>query len=486
MLAPCILVWTLTFSPPPINEAQIVAADLRAGQAAVLAADAGTITAGTRLVLTAGTQPVGWFTLVAREGGSATFAHTGPVVSAPEGPLRGWLIPPDAVARLANHLPADGSVCAAIDRVGPGARSVWIHAGSNQGVTADTSWWRRVGGQPVARFDVRLVGPEACFCSVVPLAANWPTRGGDRVTIWPSPACRSRGEARSAVAFVETTGDATIAWVAAPPHADCPPEPQVEFSRAGRFVAHGLVEARDELFWYVRLVATALGPQPTTRPSASSPVPASSQPATAPTSPSLFEPLSDSANARAPSCTIKVGDTAVIRTRADIQQRRFAARVFGGAASGAMINAGETDGARVGATGSLIRRSERIGAVRVLRVQRGYSIIAAAEDGDNAAPQSGDVVRFGPAPTPPTQVGKIEQIVGGTLFLARLDSDSPPPLMTPLAIRARERTVGVGVLLACEGSQACGFALEPSLTGPLQTGCTLVQTNEDRDRRSGQ
>jgi hypothetical protein len=171
---------------------------------------------------------------------------------------------------------------------------------------------------------------------------------------------------------------------------------------------------------------------------------------------------------------VQVGDLAVIRTRADIEGRRFVARVFEARGATALVNAGEADGLRPGESGRLFRQSQRIGEVRVQRVQRGYSSVRTA--GADAA--VGDAVRFGPPPVPATVVGEVERVVDETLFVARMESAVKPVLMTPLSVCSAGRTVGVAVLLATDGRLGAGLVLEASLVRDLRPGDRLVRGDE--------
>jgi len=88
--------------------------------------------------------------------------------------------------------------------------------------------------------------------------------------------------------------------------------------------------------------------------------------------------------------------------------------------------------------------------------------------------QVGDEVRFAPPPEPGRKVGTIEHVTAETLFAAHVASSPPPPLLTPLAVRAGGQTVGVAVLVTVDGGQGLGFVFEQSLTGPLVVGAELI------------
>jgi hypothetical protein len=476
----------------PVPEAEIVRADLGEGRVVIFADRERLLPEGTRLILTDGTQPLGWLQLAEQDAGRAAFARSKPFSTKPAGQLRAWLVAPDTSARWLTSWPADAPLLATIERVGPGAGSAWIRAGANQGVQPGDTWWLRIGGQPAARLDTRSVEPGVCFCAVVPLAAGLPLEAEQRVELWPGPGQRRIGIGRTAVAFVERQRDATVVWVAASRHVPCPPEVHVDFYGRGRYLGHGVVEARDDLFWYARFVPAPVSPAgPDSREISLSRL-ASGAP-----------PIVTSQPACEPNI-VQVGNVAVIRTQADIQQRRFTARVFEVSVEGALINAGEYDGLSRGDTAQLVRGGEVVGQIEVQRVQREYSVVravraAAAEPASPpGAPQPelrppllGDIVRFRPPPAPPVVVATVESAEDATLFVAKLSPGASAvdprvgriPLQIPLAVRSSGRTIGVAILLANTGSIACGFALDSSLESPLKPGDELVLEAADRTDR---
>lgn len=453
----------------PFAEVPLLEVDLAGGRV-VAAVDRLPETMGNRLVLMDGARPVGWFRLADRGDGRATFRAVAPLEFTDPQRSRGWLLAPDLEARLMDRWPTYAGLFASIDTVGPGGQSVWVRAGGHQGVRPDDQWLLRVDGQPAARFDVRSVEADHCFCRVAPLAAGLSLRPEQRVELWPGPGLRRRGMARTAAAYVEKRDASYLVWVAALRGVVAPPEPYLDFYRRGRYLGYAAVEDRDELFWYARFVPLGVGPP-------------SSVPPAPPTAPADSAPVSDDAPP-----PIRVGDTAVIRTTADIELRRFTARVFATGGEGSLINAGEGEGLRPGQAATLVRAGQTLGAVEVVRVQREYSIVRPADRGGVGGTGSaagggialapGDEIHFGPLPAPPTLAATIELVVQRTLFSARLAGAARPPIGRPLALRSAGRTIGVGVLLMTEGPLACGVALDSSLDASLRPGDTLVLEEE--------
>jgi len=420
-------------SPQPVAEVTIRALDPVRGRVEVDSVASRPVVPGSRLLVAEDDRPLALLDWSGDAAGRAVFRGRAPIAfpsSLRE--LRAWCIRPDAVGMLLDRWPTDGALLARLDRVGPAARSVWVHAGSAHGVRSGDSWWLRRDGQPLARLDVRLVERAVCFCGVVPLVSELRLNGDDRVALWPAPGRRVRGQARSAVAFVEAHGKDQIVWVAAPRNVACPPEPRLDFHRAGRLVASGVAERGDARFWYVRIPRATGGE------------------------------------------AVEVGDVAVIRTRADLAQRRFVARVFETTAEGHLINAGELDELSAGDAGSATRAGQALRRVVVRRVQRSYAVVRPTGPPPDVELRVGDQVRFASPPEPGRKVGTIEHVTAETLFAARVASSPPPPLLTPLAVHAGGQTVGVAVLVAADGVQGLGFVFEGSLTGPLAVGAELI------------
>lgn len=422
------------------------------------------IAPGSTVLVAAGNEPLAWAEWAEAESGVPAFRLTTPAAASTEGPWQAWLIPPDLVARLIARWPDNAPLRAEVDSVGPGGQSAWINAGTNQGVNVGDSWWLRVAGQPAARCDVRFAADDVCFCAVVALA-NAPTvRPGARVALWPGPAERRTGRATSAVAFVEERAQDVLVWIAAPPNVNCPSEPHVDLYRAGRYLGHGLVERRDDRFWYVRLIRPG-GSGGSSRATSSAPVESKALP-------------------------VRVGDNAVIRTHADINGRRFLAHIFELSPAGALLNAGEADGLAVGDVMTVSRRTQAAGRAVVRQVQRSYAVVEpvsepAAERVTESAdvplggPETpplilsvGDALRFGDPPEAPRLVGTIRSTVRNGLFAAQL-TRMATPVGVPLAVRLGDRTIGAAVLVTADAGRGVGFALPCSLTEPLLPGMRL-------------
>lgn len=417
----------------------------------VAAVPAGTsVTTGSRLFVADGAQPVGWAELVRAEGDAATFelrSSANPPAS--RATWRAWLIAPDIVSSLQEQWPADADLYAEVDSLGPGGRSAWLNAGTNTGIRVGDSWWLRVGGQPAARCDVRLVAADLCYCAVEPLVSTPVLRAGARLALWPAPGARRRGEVRSAVAFVEERGHDAVVWVAAPPGADAAAEPHLDFFRDGRFVGYGRVERGDERFWYARFTPAPIAGGPTT-----------SAPGAGPTQ---------------PASPVQVGDTVRVRTKSDLEQSRLVARVFEITPAGAAINAGEIDGVTAEQRFTVYREGRPHGPATVRRVQRSYAVVTPADVliDPPLVLQVGDELRLRPPPAAARAVAILIQVKGESLLTARL-LDAEVPLGRPLAVREGPRTVGVAVLVHGEGASAVGFTLPCAAAAPLKPGQYLL------------
>jgi hypothetical protein len=350
--------------------------------------------------------------------------------------LRAWLVGTTVLGKLLPAWPAQAELFAVIDSVGPGGQTAWVRRGANDGVTVGDCWWLRVGSQPAARFDVMLVEPAMSFCRVRPLVAHAPVQPGDRVALWPTPGLRRDGAAHSRVTYIEGAGDALRIWVPWPRGVPVPEEPHLEFFRGGRYVGHAIADRRDDRYWYARPIHGAAAGE------------------------------------------IAVGDEVHIRTRADIEARRFVARVFETGPEGAVVTAGEEDGLTAGTEGWLYRGGVVVMPVRVRRVQRDYALLEAAPTAtEPLAFQVLDEIRFAPgaaAVLPMRQVlGTIETVVDETLFLARSAGGGPLPLLTPLAVCSSGRTLAVAVVVDGNDESAIGFLPAAALSGIVSPGATL-------------
>lgn len=406
---------------------------------------------GTRMLVADGVQPVGWAELVRVEGEEAAF-ELRPPAGLPTSPAarRAWLIAPDIVSSLQEQWPTEADLYAEVDSLGPGGRSAWLDAGTNAGIRVADRWWLRVGGQPAARCDVRLVAADLCYCTVEPLVSTPVLRAGTRLALWPAPAERRRGEVRSAVAFVEERGHDAVVWVAAPSGADAAAEPHLDFFRDGWFLGHGRVERGDGRFWYARFTPAPTVGGPTTSAAEAGPT-------------------------RSPVPAVQVGDTVRVRTRSDLEQGCLGARVFEITPAGAAINAGEIDGVKVDQRFTVYRDGRPLGPATIRRVQRSYAVATPADMliDPPLVLQVGDELRLRPPPAAARAVAIVIQVNGESLLTARLlDAEMPP--RRPLAMREGSRTVGVAVLVHGEGGSAVGFTLPCAATAPPTPGQYLV------------
>ncbi len=451
------------------SEATVLELDLRKGLVDVVLPDDSVTAPGSRLLLATRGEPRTWAVLCETDGRQATFEVQEPGQVLAGGPWRAWILGPSLIASLLPRWPTHAALHAEVDTVGPGGQSAWIRAGANDAIAVGDAWWLRVGRQPAARCDVLFVAADVSYCAVVPLASVPALRPGARVALWPTPAERREGCSSSAVAYLEERGHDTLAWVAAPPNVQCPPEPHLDFYRdTGRYLGHAVVERRDSRFWYARFLPTAgasEGPVPATQRGASS-APTESRPA----------PVAAS--------TLRVGDDAVIRTQADIDARRFVAHIFELTPAGALLNAGEADGLAIGDTLRVYRDGTVAAELAVREVQRSYAVVEPLRGGDarQFVLRVGEELRFHPPPPPLRVVASVDNVIGETLFTARVTT-SPVPLGTPLAIRASGHTVGVAILVTADEQRAGGFMLPCSQTRPLATGMQLVCEGDPAPRK---
>ncbi len=436
---------------PQLREAEIVAVDWAAGTVQVAGR---TIDDGTRLALFAAGQPLGWFEHVEPGNGAVVFQRATPLAE-PTGAPHAWLVPRELTGELWPQWPAGVALWATVQSVGPGGRGLWVAAGARDGVTDESSWWYRVFGQPAVRLDVLSVEADACYCAVLPLAADVQLRVGDRVALWPDPGERRRNTAVSAVAFVDQPESKCLVWVAAPPGVVLPAEPHVDFYHRQTYLGHGIVEATDDLFWYVRLLTSSAAPVVTT---------SASPPTSAPVGPGAAAPN---------ACPVRVGDRVVPRTQADVDQRRFVARISDVTPDGPLLNAGEVEGLKSEEIGALWRGGAPIGSIRIVRVQRGYSIVAPAP-GELQTIQVGDEVRFAAGEPPAVAVAEITQTADGTIFAAR-GLGTRVPLRTPLVAQSGGQPIGLALVLSHDGEGYSGFVLEATATRPLRPGDQLLR-----------
>ncbi len=419
--------------------------------------------AGWRLALFADERPRGWFDWHSNSEDAAVFARTHAATPEEGTAISGaWLVSPRLVASLIDRWPADGQLTARIAGLGPGLRTAWLDAGSDAGVVVGDTWIALLGGQPVARLHVLVTTGPGAFCNAVPLTRAPRIFPGQSVTMWPAPGERRAGRASSHVSFVDETDSSVTAWIAAPPGIEAATDINVDFRHDGRYVAHGLVSHSDTRFWYVRVFAPSTEGHPP-----------ATQPTTVPTTAPSTQP--DDAGVR--SALPQVGDTAVIRTMADIAAGRFETRIFESAAGEFLVNAGQREGLRVGEVGTVSRGGEHIGGAAVLRVQRVYARVA-AESG--ATLRAGDEVRFAPPVSPPAVLGQITDVADGALFSAVCEVDAPAAGAV-VSIWEDQQPVAVGVILCARADVVLGFAPRVALTRRLVPGMLLVRSEATHD-----
>lgn len=352
---------------------------------------------------------------------------------------RVWQIRRNALALLASTWPSEASLHSIIDSTGPGGDSAWVRAGANAGIRVGNTWWRRVGGQPHMRLDVRFVSDDLCYCRCVRLAAGAAVVGGDAVELWPSPADSREGRLRTAVSFIDSGQDDPFVWLPRIAPRTCPADARFDFYRAGQYVGFGVAERSDDRFWYVRLLKQA--------------------------------------------CTgpVQVGDDAVARTFQDAAAGRVRARVFANSKEGWLVTAGESEGLKPSHAGVVFRDNRPIGTVEVRRVQEAYcttgELIAPRNDpGDSPSAERRtlrvlDEVRFGNAERLGVRVGWIRGISSGGFVSVTLEGKAPMGL--PLCVQARGRTIGVVALFDAGEKNALGAVFEQSPLEPLEIGLEL-------------
>jgi hypothetical protein len=388
---------------------------------------------GRRLLLARGIQPLGLLDADASgPAGEAWFRLRRPLpAGARAGDLRGWLIAPNLARELRPSWPVEFPILARIDSVGPGQRCVWIAAGRRDGIIDGDGWWLRRDGQPFARFDIRLLDDDLCFCGVTPLVADVRLAAADVAETWPAPADGRTGALRSAVSFERSRDGAQEVWIAAPPGADRPVDRPVDFFRRGAYVGHGVVERGDGRFLYIRsLPAAGGGP-------------------------------------------IEVGDDAVIRGRGAVRRGALPARVFQISGGELFINAGEFDGLALGDRGAVWRDGRSIVDVQVVDVESGHARVRATPSEIDVGVRRLEEVRFAEAGNGPTPIGIIESVVDGVAFAARFDSTADAPLRRPLSVRSADGPAGVAVLIDARPPAAVGVAVDSSLRAALAAGMQL-------------
>ena len=221
----------------------------------------------------------------------------------------------------------------------------------------------------------------------------------------------------------------------------------MDFYHGAAYIGHGLVERHDDRFWYVQFVA----------------------------------PTHEAGSKKTPGP--QVGDDAVIRTPADIDERRFIARIFELTPAGALLNAGEADAL---AEGDMLRAYREGGPVEVVvrQVRRTYAVVTPAESGGGMSLRVGDELHLRPPPTPARLIGSIERVVDETLFSAHLTNRTIPS-GAPVAVQSEGRTIAVAVFAVVDqNGSAGGVAFSGSLTQPLAAGMHLSWAAQGGDAGS--
>lgn len=372
--------------------------------------------------------------------------------------LRAWLIRDSVVVEALPDWPDGAPLVAHVESVGPGAASAWIDLGSAGGVRVGDEFLALIRGQPALRFDVRSVESDLAWCRMTRLARGATVAAGDPLFAWPTPAERRRGAARAIVCYIEQSAGSEVLWIARLPREDVPHEPRVEVFHDGRYVGFASVERHDALFWYARVLPAAAAGQ------------------------------------------VAVGDTAVIRTRADIAASRISARVFDRNEYGALITAGEEDGIAAGQVARALRGDRSLGLVEVLRVTGGYATIRPVVPppgpaSRNAMPSSRsgletaaatapvelerlDEIRFAAPRMPDRVVGRILSADGDAVVIG-LAVALPLKRGQVLGVRGDDDSVGVAIVLDAADDRAVNCApaylLPQSHASPIRPGAAVLQ-----------
>ncbi len=369
------------------------------------------------VLVSAAGRPVVWTELAAEA--AVTGVAMGPASEAGDVP-KAWVVRPEIDVELRSSWPQEGPITAKIDGVGVGQGMVWLDLGESGGVRVG-DWWRVDSGeQPVARLETIFVGASAAACRVIALTRDLRLESGQAASLWPAAAVD--GTQSSAVSYVEPTVTGQRIWIASPPGLGWSSEPWVEFYREGQYVGTGIVQRRDERFWY----ATA-----------------------------LVEACADE---------VRVGDRARVRvTPGPLEARVFAVAPL------VLVAAGESDGLEPGARGQVFRGGSAIGQVEVARVQAGYAVITPHSEGSPLRIERMDVVRFGQHAKRP-HVGTVSHVVGLAVGV-RLSGAHQAQAGIPYLLRdATGRPVAVAVLLDIAGGAGVGYVIERSIVRPVEAG----------------
>lgn len=408
---------------------------------------------GLSLVVFRGDEPLGRLNAQNVRDGRLIFPRPSEPVDGDFDRLRAWLVQPELVAHLRPRWPGSAVFSAVLDAVGPGRENIWIRAGRMHGVRMDDTWWVRVHGQPAARFEVLWIGPFESWCRVVPLTVDWSPGAGTSAALWPTPGERMRGEAASAVCYVEASDEQQVVWVAAIPQSDLPPDARVEFTRDGRYVTSGVVEREDDRFWYVR---TSKQPTPT---------------------------------------PVSVGDEARARARRDIAARRFVARVLRVEDRNVWIDAGEVEGLSPGDRCWVELPEGRRLELQIEQVRSTYASVIAGDTADldtASALEPGAAVRFAEPAPGAILVGVVEQAGAGGVFRARaqncvdaiVDEMSSGADRSPLLLRGRGGD-RVTFPLAMENGAILGFVVWDTNGAEIDAGTPLLMERPSVHRDRG-
>lgn len=364
-------------------------------------------------------------------------------------PLTAHLPPPDLLARLRADWPADADLWADVDAVGPGQRGVWLDIGRNGGAAVGDGWCLMIGGQAAARLRTQFVGDDESYAAVLPLVSDLSLAPGQRVCAWPRPAEVREGQAVGNVSYVDPEPRDAPVWIAVPPGVDLPAEPHFDFFRGDKYLGHGRGVRRDGVFWYATLI-------PADRRALLAP---------AATQPGAGDGAAAGAVAHSTAAqVVHVGDRARIRTRKEVAERRFDARIFELTRGSGLINAGESEALTTGMLGSLYRAGTPHGEVRVTRVQSDYSQVAAAAAAESL--QIGDIVRFAP------WTAKTPHVVGDVLgwqpdLLAWTRVKATVPTDQPLLVLDGSHVVAVALPLVQRGDELTILILPESVRDSL-------------------
>jgi len=347
--------------------------------------------------------------------------------------VRGWLVSEAAPLETCFELLPAPEFLAFVEQVAPAGDAAWLDVGARDGVRRGMRWWRRDAGQPVASLETILVERETAYCRVTLLRTPSRVQTGDRFGLWPAPA-DARGErVVSAVSHVEDGADDPIVWIARPPTLDPGSATRVEILDGGTYVGFATIERENDRFCFAR--------------------------------------VNSAASVRRPA----VGDDVRFRTRESSLRSEFDARVFDATAEGYLITAGEPEQISTGDVGEVWRDGQRVGSVRVERLQSSYSRVVPLE-----APADGirrlDAVRFGPTDAGAAVAGFVERVYDEATALLWLPGGESRP-GDVLSILSAGRVAALAVILDVEDPHALAWLPERMRIGPPDEGAVVVRTS---------